>query len=298
MPFPMRSFARAALRLILIASLTYVGVCAFVAWNKDTLIFPDHGRARAAGKLASEGYETWWQTMRDGVRVEGWWSPARGATIGRPAPAVIVFHGNGELIDESRDFAEVWNDLGVSVLLAEYRGYGRSEGVPGVDACRGDAAEWFDRVAAAPGVRREVILTHGFSLGGVFAAELAGLRPVAGLVLEGAVASLSEAGKDRSIWILLTRERFDAVSILRRLDPGVPVLLTHGTRDGVVPFRHLGVLAKARPGATVATGDYDHYPLATQERPELLRDLLAAALARARVGADNTLASSAPGSAR
>lgn len=275
-----RGFVRAALRLTGIAGLTYLAVCGIAAWNKEALIFPDHGRTRAAGKIAPAGYETWWRTMADGVRVEGWWRPAPGISPERPGPAVIVFHGNGELIDESRDFAEVWSELGVSVLLAEYRGYGRSEGKPGVDACRADAAEWFDRVAAEPGVRRDLILAHGFSLGGVFAAELAGLRPVAGLALEGTVASLREAGKDRRIWLLLTRERFDAAAVLRHMDERVPVLLTHGTRDGVVPFRHLGVLAEARPGATVVTGDYDHYPFTTQERPELLQELLDAARAR------------------
>lgn len=294
MPQKTRGFLRATLRLLGIAALAYLGVCGFVAWNKEKIIFPVHGRERAAGRTAPAGYETWWQTMRDGVRVEGWWSPARGASPERPAPAVIVFHGNGELIDDSRDFAEVWNGLGASVLLAEYRGYGRSEGAPGIEACRADAAEWFDRVAATPGVRGDAILAHGFSLGGVFAAELAGLRPVAGLALEGTVASLREAAKDRRIWILLTRERFDAGAVLGRLDAGVPVLLTHGARDDVVPFHHLGVLAASRPGATVATGDHDHHPLSTQERPDLLRDLLQAAVARAGTAASSAVVAGGP----
>lgn len=277
-----RGIARSLSRLAGIAALTYLAVCGAMAWWKDDLIFPARGRERAAGKLAPAGYETWWQTMRDGTRVEAWWRPAPGATPERPGPAVIVFHGNGELIDDSRDFAEVWGKLGASVLLVEYRGYGRTDGKPGVTDCKGDSLEWFDRLAATPGVRKECILAHGFSLGGVFAAELAGARPVAGLALEGTVSSLREAARDRGIWLLLTRERFDAEAVLGRLDPAVPVLLTHGTRDGVVPFRHQGLLAAARPGATVVSADYDHYPLSTRERPELLRDLLVAA---ARAGA-------------
>lgn len=284
MPQITRGLRRALLRLVVIASVAYGAVCGLVAWQKEAIIFPLHGRERAAGKSAPAGYETWWQTMRDGTRVEGWWRPAAGAAEGTRAPAVIVFHGNGELIDDSRDFADVWHELGVSVLLAEYRGYGRSEGEPGVTACADDSKEWFDRVAATPGVRPELVLAHGFSLGGVFAAELAGARPVAGLVLEGTVSSLREAARDRRIWLLLTTERFDAEAVLRALDPTVPVLLAHGKRDDVVPFHHLARLAAARPGATVVADDYDHYPLTTQERPELLRDLLAAARARVDKG--------------
>ncbi len=269
--------ARAIGRWALIAVSTYVLVCAVAAWRKEELVFPDHGRVRAEGRVAPVGYATWWLTMRDGVRVEGWWLPA--ARRDREAPAVIVFHGNGELIDDSRDFAEVWTRLGVHVLLAEYRGYGRSEGAPRIQSCIEDALEWYDRVAAEPGVRRDGILTHGFSLGGVFAAELAARRPVAGLILEGTVASLRDAAWDRGLGLVLTRERFDAKAALQGLGPDIPVVLTHGRSDGVVPFRHLALLAEARPQARVVIGDHDHYPLSTQSRPDLLRDLMVAALA-------------------
>ncbi len=285
--------ARSGLRVALVMAATYLAVCAGMAWWKDALIFPFHGRERAAGKTAPACYETWWQTMRDGVKVEAWWRPARGAGPDQPAPAVLVFHGNGELIDDSRDFADVWHELGASVLLVEYRGYGRSEGVPGVADTVADAAEWYDRVAAQPGVRADLVMAHGFSLGGVFAAELAGVRPVAGLVMEGTVASLRQAARDRGIWLLLTRERFDAEAVLRALPVGVPVVLTHGRGDDVVPYRHLGLLAQARSGATVVDGVHGHYPLTTQERPDLLRDLLEAAKARAARGMDNALASPA-----
>jgi Dipeptidyl aminopeptidases/acylaminoacyl-peptidases len=269
-----RTRTKAALRLAVLATVTYLAVCGVVAWKKEAIIFPMHGRERAAGKTAPAGYETWWHTMRDGTRVEAWWLPARGASAERPAPAVLVYHGNGELIDDSRDFAELWHALGASVLLVEYRGYGRSEGEPGVAACKGDSLEWFDRVTARPEVRRDLVLAHGFSLGGVFAAELAAERPVAGLALEGTVASLREAAHDRFIWILFTRENFDATAVLRRLDPRVPVLLTHGRADEVVPFRHFELLAAARPGARAVADDHRHHPLSTQGRADLLRELL------------------------
>lgn len=292
-----RGIAPGCLRLLLIAVLTYLAACGFMAWQKEAIIFPLHGRERAAGMTAPRGYETWWLTMRDGVRVEAWWRPARDATPQRPLPAVLVFHGNGELIDDSLDFAETWHDLGANVLLVEYRGYGRSEGAPGIAACAADSLEWFDLVAATPGVRADAILAHGFSLGGVFAAELAGERPVAGLVLEGTVASMRAAARDRGIWLLLTRERFDAEAVLRKLPPNVPVVLTHGTNDGVVPYRHLGLLAAARPGAILADGAHGHYPLTTQERPDLLRDLLAEVNSRPADASDNALASPVSGSA-
>lgn len=289
---------RALRRWLLIAATTYVAVCAVAAWQKEAIIFPVRGHARAMGRTAPAGYETWWLTLPDGARVEAWWRPFPGASPERPAPAVLVFHGNGELIDDSREFAEVWNAAGASVLLVEYRGYGRSGGEPGVATGIADAAAWFDRVAATPGVRPDVVLAYGFSLGGVFAAELAAIRPVAGLAMEGAPSGLVEIARDRGIWLVFTRERFDGRAALASLAPDVPVLLTHGRPDLIVPFRHLGLLSEARPGATVVAGTHPHEPYAAWMRPALLQDLLASAVARADRRADKTLASAAPASAR
>lgn len=269
----MRKFLRAIGRLVLIAALTYTAVCGYVAWNKEDIIFPLRGRERAARQTVLPGYEQWWLKTPEGD-VEAWWRPAEGAPAGQPAPAVLVFHGNGELIDDMRDFADRWHRLGAHVLLVEFRGYGRSAGSPTIEACRADAAAWFDRVAARPDVRRDWIISHGFSLGGAFAAELAGRRPVGGLILEGSPASLVEAAHDRGIWLIFTRERFDATAVLRGLPPEVPVLITQGSSDTVMPSRHGELLAAARPQARVVRGDYDHYPFAVTSRPSLLAEML------------------------
>lgn len=285
----LRDTLRRLARSLATSALIYAGFCAIMAWNKERIIFPERGHERAVGRVAPPGFETWWQTMQDGTRVEGWWRPAPSASSATPSPAVIVFHGNGELIDDSIDFADAWHERGVSVLLAEYRGYGRSEGSPGIATCRTDAAEWFDRVAARPEVRPELVLAHGFSLGGVFAAELAGLRPVAGLALESSPASLREAARERGIWLLFTRERFDAEAVLRALPADIPVLLSHGENDPVVGFRHHCRLAAARPAAFAATEIYSHTPLSLSF-PSLLDALLDAASRRV----DKGLASPSP----
>ncbi len=293
----LRGILRAVVRLVVIATVTYLGGCALVAWKKEGIIFPLHGKERAAKQGALPGFETWWMKTPEG-EVEAWWRPAEGASAERPAPAVMVFHGNGELIDDSRDFAQRWRALGAHVLLVEYRGYGRSAGEPTIAACKADAAAWFDKLAERAEVRRELIVAHGFSLGGVFAAELAGQRAVGGLVLECAPAGLVESARDRGIWLVLTREGFDAVKVLRALPTGVPVLITHGQNDYVVSQRHGQLLAAARPDARVVWGKGSHYPLAVTERPELLAELLAAAKVRAGLpAADKGLAQVAVNSA-
>lgn len=168
----------------------YVAFCALVAHNKAAVLYPNRGHERAEGRGAPSGYESWWRELPDGAgRVEAWWRPAAGASTGRPAPAVMYFQGNAELIDDQRQIADLWHSLGVSVLICEHVGYGRSAGVPRVENDIVNGAAWFDILAAMPEVRSDRIFAHGFWLGGAFAAQLASRRPVAGLVLESTFSS-------------------------------------------------------------------------------------------------------------
>jgi len=258
-----------------LAMAGYVAFCGLVVWNKEAVLYPRDGRERARGRTAPAGYESWWRDLPQGGRVEAWWLPAEGASAERPAPVVMYFHGNAELIDDQRQTAELWHRLGVSVLVCEHIGYGRSDGVPALENDLANGAAWFDLVAARPEVRRDAIVAHGFSLGGAFAAQLAARRPVAGLVLESTFSSLPSMARRMGVWLYLGGERLDTARVLRELAPEVPVLVTHGRGDVVIPVEEGRKLARARPGARYVEGDYPHIPWA-QNEPEqvLLRDLL------------------------
>jgi fermentation-respiration switch protein FrsA (DUF1100 family) len=99
---------------------------------------------------------------------------------------VIHFHGNGETVgDYPGDFSEGMNGLGVNLLLAEYRGYGMSEGAPGLVAMLEDIPP----IVAASGMDPGRLIFFGRSLGSLYAVHAASLYPhAAGLVLESAIA--------------------------------------------------------------------------------------------------------------
>ena len=256
----------------------YVAFCALVAHNKEAMLYPSHGRDRALGRTAPADYETWWRELPRGGRVEAWWRPAEGASAERPSPVVMYFHGNGELIDDQRQTVELWHKLGLSVLVCEHVGYGRSDGTPALENDLANGVAWYDLVAKRPEVRRDKILAHGFSLGGSFAAQLAARRPVAGLVLESTFSSLPSMARRMGVWLYFGGERMDSARVLRELDPAVPVLVTHGRGDTVIPVAEGRKLAAARPGARYVEGDYPHVPWAQNEPGQvLLRDFLQAA---------------------
>src|SRR6266850_3933991 len=93
-----------------------------------SILFPAPAPDRAAPTAEAFGGEQVW-LRHEGGRTEAWYLPAApGRAI--PAPLIVFAHGNGELIDY---WGDNWGDArrwGVSVLLVEYPGYGRSDGAP------------------------------------------------------------------------------------------------------------------------------------------------------------------------
>ncbi|MDD2366738.1 MAG: alpha/beta hydrolase [Desulfuromonadaceae bacterium] len=101
-------------------------------------------------------------------------------------PTIIHFHGNGETVaDYLGDFEDRITDLGANLLLAEYRGYGMSDGEPGLAAMLDDVR----LITEASGVPPEKIIFFGRSLGSLYAVHGVFLYPqAAGLIVESGLA--------------------------------------------------------------------------------------------------------------
>lgn len=163
------------------------------------------------------------------------------------APTIIHFHGNGETVaDYLNDFVDEIAELEVNLLLAEYRGYGMSDGEPCLAAMLVD----IPAIVAASDVEPSRLVFFGRSLGSLFATHAAFLYPeAAGLVLESGIADPLER-------ILLRVEPWQLDTTLDAMEAEIDrvlnqrqklaafrgrTLVMHTRNDGIVPFNH-GVL--------------------------------------------------------
>jgi uncharacterized protein len=148
------------------------------------------------------------------------------------APLVIWFHGNGGNITERGTIAATLATRGVSVFLFDYRGYGRSEGNASETGLYKDATAAYDYASRLGGP----ITLYGESLGGPYAAYVASRRKARNVVIENSFPSLLELGN--AIYFPLG---YTAPRALRTTDwlneAGLPVLVMHGKKDSVIPFR-------------------------------------------------------------
>lgn len=229
-----------------ILGLAYGVACAL----QERLIFP---REYARGRMQAtpRGVEPLWITADDGSRVEAWFVPGAGTAPGTPGPLVLFFHGNGELIDTNLDTAALYTPWGVSVLLAEYRGYGRSQGDPSQAAIVADMVRFHDLMATRPDVDPTRIVFHGRSLGGGVAGALAAERPPAALILESTFTSLAALARSRGLLEPLCRHPFRTDRVLPGL--GKPVLILHGADDELIPPAHARQLHATSSGKRAST---------------------------------------------
>mmetsp|Transcript_10269 Transcript_10269/g.26541 ORF Transcript_10269/g.26541 Transcript_10269/m.26541 type:complete len:312 (+) Transcript_10269:73-1008(+) len=166
----------------------------------------------------------------------------------RPKAAhfLIFFHANAEdlgqiylLLRYLRTF------LGVHVLAVEYPGYGICSGAPSERQLLLDAETVLDFVQDALDVPLDRVLVMGRSMGGCPAIHLASSFPVAGLVTLSAFSSIPDivgAGIAGASLMGLVFDRFDNASRMRTVS--CPVLIVHGTDDGIIDVGHAHALAE------------------------------------------------------
>lgn len=239
---------------------------AYAAWLvtlyfvQDRMIFPRHMIAeliRPRGTPA--GVEEMWIEPEKGVRVEAWFVRAEECTPATPGPAVIFIHGNAELIDDQLGVAREYLKRGISVLLPEFRGYGKSGGAPSQAAICADMIAFHDWLANRPDVQRDRIVLHGRSIGGAVAAQVALQRTPAAMILESAPASLVPYAHRMGAPGWLLRHPFRTAEALAGYHG--PLLLMHGTSDNVVPVGDARTLHAVAPQSRLVIFDGGHNDL-------------------------------------
>lgn len=223
----------AALKLILgLVLLCWLGFAVFLYFSQGSLLYqPRSSDPMAETQLvtALPDAQPFLVATKDGQSLAGWYLPRK---LGRgPAPALVYFGGNAE---EVTDFMKQAKNLpDVSIVAVNYRGYGRSTGVPSEAALKEDALAVFDQAVALTGGKGFVM---GRSLGSGLAVHVAAYREVLGAVLVTPFDSILAVAKGHYpfmpvSWLL--KERYDAVPDAEKALS--PALVLAGTQDDIVP---------------------------------------------------------------
>jgi len=203
------------------------------------------GAAELPAKLGSYRLERRMLETEVDVRLEA-------VVLHHPSPrAILLYYGGNSLRHCPRTLATDtlvgaavagYGRLGLSVVLLNYRGYGRSTGRPGFDLAKRDALLLYDRIRADSAYSNLPVIVHGQSMGTLFAGYVAINRPLAAAVIESPPTNIDEVVKTAVPWYAKPFVRVRADAEVQAQDNlalagavAAPVLYIVGDRDRVTP---------------------------------------------------------------
>ena len=156
-------------------------------------------------------------------------------------PNILFFHGNGEVASDYGPIGSIYNQIGVNLFVADYRGYGRSGGEPTLTDMIKDTHplfEGFKRVLEEKEFSGNLFLM-GRSLGSASAIELAShyQNQLSGLIIESGFANVfnlfSYLGFPLEALGISVPEIPSNLELIQKIS--LPTLVIHGEYDQIVP---------------------------------------------------------------
>ena len=150
---------------------------------------------------------------------------------------ILFFHGNAGKLDNRVYKLNELSKLDINYLIIAYRGFSGNAGSPSENGLYEDANSakvWLNK----NGVKDKDIIIYGESLGTAVAIDLASRYKFSGIILESPFTSIADAAKIYYPYLpidLLIKDRYDSLKKIKNIN--IPILIMHGKKDDVVPFK-------------------------------------------------------------
>jgi len=211
--------------------LYLVALAALTIGQRRFLYFPSGPAMTAAAVGLARGQDVFIETD-DAERLHAWYVPPRD---GRPL--ILYFHGNGGSLAGRAERFGALTATGCGLLAVEYRGYPGSTGTISEAGLHRDAEAAY-RSAQDLKLSPGKLVIMGESLGTGVAVALAAAHPPAALVLDSPYSSIADVAAAQ-FWMFPVRlvlwDPFRSDLLIDQTR--APVLMVHGSADGVIPLR-------------------------------------------------------------
>ena len=149
---------------------------------------------------------------------------------------VLYYHGNSSNLSKWGFVSEYFCEKGYDVFLYDYPGFGKSKGKRSQEAFYNDAMEMYKYISGFYPAKK--IIVYGRSMGTAMASYVAAHKPAKQLVLATPFSSMRDLFYSYYPFlprIFFFKYRFPNKDWVKKVP--YPVLVLHGTRDRVVPYR-------------------------------------------------------------
>jgi len=161
---------------------------------------------------------------------------------GLDCPSLLYFHGNGEIVDDYDWLAPFYNEIGINLFVADYRGYGFSDGRPTISNMIKDSHQIFKEFSKIVGEygSRKRLFVMGRSIGSIPAIEVVYhyQKDIQGLIIESGSANnfryffSSLIPSNHPIW----SDDGEFLNKVKARSISKPTLIIHAEYDALVPL--------------------------------------------------------------
>ncbi|MGB2601348.1 MAG: alpha/beta hydrolase [Candidatus Omnitrophota bacterium] len=209
--------------VLLVVSVRYI--------EKRSLFFPMKEVTSDPGSVGLPYEEIYFDTI-DNKRLNGWFISNHDARF-----TVIFSHGNAGNIAHRLSKLCVLYDLGLSIFVYDYRGFGKSEGSPSEAGLYKDVRAAYNYLTKERNIPKENIILYGESLGGAVTIDLAREIAPRAFITEEAFTSIRDMAKIAYPGMphFVFSSRFNGASKIKDID--CPKLIIHSIDDEIVFYR-------------------------------------------------------------
>jgi fermentation-respiration switch protein FrsA (DUF1100 family) len=226
---------RTLLSILFTIGVFYTALALFLYFTQSGMLYypnlPSREIVTTPDRYGME-YQTLQLQTSDNITLHGWYIPAS-----NPRATLLFCHGNAGNISHRIESIAIFHQLGLNVLIFDYRGYGQSEGKPSERGTYRDAEAAWDYLTEQQNIPPHQIILFGRSLGGAIASHLASRKQPLGLIVESAFTSVPDMAAHYYPYLpvrWISRFRYNTRKHLGALQR--PLLVIHSPEDEIIPY--------------------------------------------------------------
>ena len=218
--------------IAIIIFLFYLIVALYFYFNQINLIyFPDKNITFYPDQINLEYKDISIRTS-DNIGINGWYIPGE-----KNSDLVIFCHGNAGNISGRIETIRLINELNLSLLIFDYRGFGKSEGDISEAGLYLDIEAVYQYATKNLNIDKKKIIIWGRSLGAAVAIDFVSRYSIDKLIIESAFTSIPDMGQTIYPFFpvkFVCTHKFASINKIHNVNASK--LFIHSPQDELVPF--------------------------------------------------------------
>ncbi|NVO12369.1 MAG: alpha/beta fold hydrolase [Bacteroidales bacterium] len=218
------------IKILIAVACLYIIICITAYFFQETFIFFPEKLDKECKFTFSQPFEELTTTTEDNVKLNGVLFKANNSK-----GLIFYLHGNAGSVNSWGQVAKTYTDLNYDVLILDYRGFGKSQGViKNENQLYADIQAVYNQLKSKYPESSIIIL--GYSIGTGLATELASTNKPKLLILQAPYYSLKDIMKEHYSYLptFLLKYKLESFRYLQKCE--MPVYIFHGNDDKVISY--------------------------------------------------------------